>query len=237
MHERNAEQKNSYFEEVTRNLQREGLAILPEQDGFLPVELDSQPLCLILGSGVVRYWEKDVASDSRREALERATDIAKITDAYMSQIESAPVLKAGSLDESYKLLADFNDTVLAGHLTKYGVPFITWSRSPDGTSLNQGNYYGPGSGVDSYTAAKQNFAIRSGLVDKNQMFTPEQLVEVYRCIYETLDSEYPITDSRCEILENACAQIEKIVPNLDALVQESNQEELELGASWLAQRY
>ena len=237
MHERNAEQKNSYFEEVTRNLQREGLTILPEQDGFLPVELDSQPLCLIRGSGVVRYWEKDVASDSRREALERATDIAKITDAYMSQIESAPVLKAGSLDESYKLLADFNDTVLAGHLTKYGVQFITWSRSPDGTSLNQGNYYGPGSGVDSYTAAKQNFAIRSRFVDKNQMFTPEQLVEVYRCIYETLDSEYPITDSRREILENACAQIEKIVPNLDALVQESNQEELELGASWLAQRY
>ena len=37
MHERNAEQKNSYFEEVTRNLQREGLAILPEQDGFTPV--------------------------------------------------------------------------------------------------------------------------------------------------------------------------------------------------------
>ena len=42
---------------------------------------------------------------------------------------------------------------------------------------------------------------------------------------------------RCEMLENACAQIEKIVPNLDALVQESNQEELELGSSWLAQRY
>ena len=237
MHERNAEQKNSYFEEVTRNLQREGLAILPEQDGFLPVELDSQPLCLILGSGVVRYWEKDVASDSRHEALERATDIAKITDAYMSQIESAPVLKAGSLDESYKLLADFNDTVLAGHLTKYGVQFITWDRSPDGTSLNQGNYYGPDSGADSYTAAKQNFAIRSGLVDKNQLFTPEQLAEVYRCIHETLDSEYPITDSRREILENACTQIERAVPNLDALVQESNQEELRLGASWLEQGY
>ena len=237
MHERNAEQKNSYFEEVTRNLQREGLAILPEQDGFLPVELDSQPLCLTLGSGVVRYWEKDVASDSQHEALERATDIARITDAYMNQIESAPVLKAGSLDESYKLLADFNDTVLAGHLTKYGVQFITWSRCPDGTSLNQGNYYGPDGGVGSYIAAKQNFAIRSGLVDKNQLFTPEQLAEVYRCIHETLDSEYSITDSRREILENACTQIERAVPNLDALVQESNQEELKLGASWLEQGY
>ena len=237
MHERNAEEKNRYFSEVTRNLQREGLAILPEQDGFLPVELDSQPLCLILGSGAVRYWEKDVASDRRREALEQATDIAKITDEYMSQIESTPVLKAGSLDESYKLLADFNDTVLAGHLTKYGAQFITWSRSPNGTSLNQGNYYGPDSGVGSYTAAKQNFAVRSGLVDKNQLFTPEQLAEAYRCIHATLDSAYPLTDSRREILETACTQIESAVSDLDKLVQESNQEELELGASWLAQGY
>jgi len=237
MHERNAEEKNRYFSEVTRNLQREGLAILPEQDGFLPVELDSQPLCLILDSGAVRYWEKDVTNDSRREALERATDIVKVTDEYMSRIESAPVLKAGSLDENYKLLADFNDTVLAGHLTKYGVQFITWARSPDGTSLNQGNYYGPDSGVDGYTAAKQNFAIRSGLVDKAQLFTPEQLAEAYRCIHETLDSAYPLTDSRREILENVCTQIESAVSDLDKLVQESNQEELELGASWLAQGY
>ena len=66
MHERNAEEKNRYFSEVTRNLQREGLNVLSEQDGFLPVELDSQPLCLILDSGVVRYWEKDAASDSRK---------------------------------------------------------------------------------------------------------------------------------------------------------------------------
>ena len=52
MHERNAEEKNRYFSEVTRNLQREGLNVLSEQDGFLPVELDSQPLCLILDSGM-----------------------------------------------------------------------------------------------------------------------------------------------------------------------------------------
>ena len=237
MHERNAEEKNRYFSEVTRNLQREGLNVLSEQDGFLPVELDSQPLCLILGRGVVWYWEKDVASDSRHEALERATDIARITDAYMSQIESAPVLKAGSLDESYKLLADFNDTVLAGHLTKYGVQFTTWDRGPDGTSLNQGHYYGPDCGTKSYAAAKQNFAIRSGLVDKAQLFTPEQLAEAYRCIHGTLGSEYPITDSRREILETARTQIEQAVPNLDALVQESNQEELKSGASWLEQGY
>ena len=72
-------------------------------------------------------------------------------------------------------------------------------------------------------------------VIQDRLFTNEQLAEIYRCIHETLDSEYPITDSRREILQNACTQIENAVSNLDELVQASNQEELELGASWLAQ--
>ena len=237
MHERNAEEKNRYFSEVTRNLQMEWFDVLPEQDGLLPVELDGQPLCRILDSGTVRYWEKDIGSDSRREALERVTDIARVTDEYMSRMDAAPKLKVGSLEGDYRLLAEFSGTVLAGHPTKYGTQFVTWSRGPDGTSLNQGNYYAPEYATESYIAAKENFAVRSGLVNKNQLFTPEQLAEVYRCIHETLDSEYPITDSRREILENACTQIERAVPNLDALVQESNQEELKLGASWLEQGY
>ena len=189
MHERNAEQKSRYFEEVTRNLQVEWFDVLPEQDGLLPVELDGQPLCRILDSGTVRYWEKDIGSDSRREALERVTDIARVTDEYMSRMDAAPKLKVGSLEGDYRLLAEFNSTVLAGHLTKYGVQFITWARSPDGTSLNQGNYYSPEHAAESYIAAKENFAARSGLVDKNQLFTPEQLAEVYRSIQETLDSD------------------------------------------------
>ncbi|MDE7262903.1 MAG: hypothetical protein K2N78_12710 [Oscillospiraceae bacterium] len=235
MHERNAEQKNSYFRELTRNLEVEWFDVLPEQDGLLPVELDGQPLCRILDSGGVRYWEKDIADEGRREALERVTDIAKITDEYMSQMDKAPKLKVGSLEGDYRLLAEFNGTVLAGHLTKYGVQFITWDRSADGTSLNQGNYYAPEYAAGSYLAAKQNFAVRSGLVDKNQLFTPEQLAEVYRCIHETLGSAYPLTDSRRKILETACTQIENAVSNLNDLVGQSNQEELELGASWLAQ--
>ena len=40
-----------------------------------------------------------------------------------------------------------------------------------------------------------------------------------------------IFDSRREILENVYTQIERAVPSLDALVQESNQAELELIAS------
>ncbi len=210
MHERNAEQRSNYFRELTRNLQVEWFDVLPEKDGLLPVELDGQPLCLILDSGTVRYWEKDIGNDSRREALERVTDIARVTDEYMSQMDEAPKLKVGSLDGDYRLLAEFNGTVLAGHMTKYGVQFVTWYRSPDGASLNQGNYYAPDYAAESYIAAKQNFAVRSGLVDKNQLFTPEQLTEVYRSIQETLDSDH-LSNEQESLLEEVRDKIQRSV--------------------------
>ena len=225
----NADERRNYFQELTRNLQYEGLTIKPEtEDGFLPVELDGQRLCLALDTGAVRYWREDAGDDHRSTALDRVTDVAKITAEYMRQIEAAPQLRASSLSGDYRLLAEFNDTVLAGHPSKYGVQFITWEWMRDHTALYQGNYYGPESGTDSYTAAKRNFAARSGLVPRSALFTPEQLAEVYRCIHETLESGYPITEERQKCLESAVEQIERCVPDLDARVMESNQKEMEL---------
>ena len=162
----------------------------------MPVELDGQRLCLALDNGGIRYWKEDVASDIRSVALDRVTDITKTTAEYMSQLEAAPHLTTSGLKGDYRLLTDFNGVVLAGHPTKYGVQFVTWERSPDRTSLENGHYYGPNSGVDSYTAAKQDFATRSGLVPRSALFTPEQLMEIYHCSTEALADNYSITDEQ-----------------------------------------
>ena len=161
----NAEEKNRYFQELTLNLRHEGFVVKPEtEEGHLPVELDGQRLCLALDTGAVRYWREDAADDHRSDALDRVTSIAKTTAEYMRQMQAAPQLTASGLTGDYRLLADFNGVVLAGHPTKYGVQFATWERVQERTGLNAGAYYGPGSGMDSYTAAKQGFATRSGLI-------------------------------------------------------------------------
>ena len=170
----NADEKNRYFQELSCNLRHEGLTVKPEtEEGLLPVELDGQRLCLALDTGAVRYWKEDVADDRRSAALDRVTDVAKITAEYMRQMESAPQLTASGLTGDYRLLAEFNDTVLAGHPSKYGIQFVTWEWVRNHTALYQGNYYGPEGGTDSYTAAKQNFAARSGLVPRSALFSPE----------------------------------------------------------------
>ena len=123
----NAEEKNRYFQELSHNLRHEGLTVKPEtEEGLLPVELDGERLCLALDTGAVRYWKEDVADDRRCAALDRVTDVAKITAEYMRQMEAAPQLTASGLTGDYRLLAEFNDTVLAGHPSKYGIQFVTW---------------------------------------------------------------------------------------------------------------
>jgi len=224
----NAEEKNRYFQELTLNLQHEGFAVKPEtEEGLLPIELDGQRLCLALDTGSVRYWREDTADDHRSAALDKAISITKTTAEYMRQMETAPQLTASGLTGDYRLLADFNDVVLAGHPTRYGVQFATWERVRERTGLNAGNCYGPPGGVDSYTAAKRDFATRSGLIPHSALFAPEQLTEIYRCIHETLNSSYPITEERQKCLESVVEQIEAAVPDLNERVILSNDKELE----------
>ena len=224
----NAEERNGYFKELTVNLHHEGFTVGPETDGLLPVELDGRRLCIATENGGVRYWEEDITDDSRRTALDRVTTVARTTSEYMSQMETAPQLTASGLEGDYRVLADFNDIVLAGHPTQYGHQFVTWERVQNRTALYQGDYYGPGSGTDCYASAKRDFAVRSGLVSGDALFSPAQLTEVYRSIHETLDSGYPITDERQKCLESTAEQIERNVPDLAARVEQSNQKEVEL---------
>lgn len=223
------EERSRYFQELTHNLQREGYTVtLETEEGHLPVELEGQRLCLVLDTGGVRYWKEDVAGDVRSEALDKVTGIARTTAEYMRQIELVPQLIASGLEGDFRLLAEFNGIILAGHQTQYGAQFVTWERSTDQTSLCHGHYYGPGT-AGSYIAAKQDFAVRSGLVPQRALFTPEQLTEVYRSIHDTLENA-PITDERRKCLESTVEQIEHGIPDLEAQVELSHQKELELAA-------
>ncbi len=85
----------------------------------------------------------------RERACERATDLACTVREYMTLLEQAPPLQAQSLTGDYRLLADFNGTVLAAHPTRLGVQFVTWDWSFDRTGLNQGNYF-----QDNYTGSQ-----------------------------------------------------------------------------------
>lgn len=222
------ETRTKYLKEVERQLLAAGFTAEPKNENLLQVMLDGTPLCRINYISGFGYFQEDVAG--RETALEQARTIACTTKEYMNLLEQSPPLTADGLGDGFKLLSEFNGTVLGGKMTKYGAQFITWEWVHNHTSLWQGHFYGPGGGARDYNAAKRDFTTRSGLIQKSALFQPEQLAEVYRSIHETLDSGYPLTDERRKLLEEAARQIEDCVPDLDEQVDLSNVEELNLGS-------
>ena len=111
--------------------------------------------------------------------------------------------------------------VLAGTEHKNGsFEFATWSYKNN--SLYHGNY------TTNYKGAREDFATRSGLVNKNLLFNKNELVEIYRCIEDTLNNEYEITDKQKEMLEDLQTRISSTVLEFDELLKEAiNQDEEE----------
>lgn len=220
------ESREAYFKETALRLRQEGFTVEQTKDGHLAVTLEDEPLCWVESVGEITYRRNNISTSEREAAKDRAYETVRMTAEYMRQLEQAPLLKAQGLADSFKLLADFNGTVLAAQESKHGVQFVTWDWSFDRTGLNHGHYYS-----GNYPGAKQDFAVRAGLLEKNRLFSDEQLAEIYRCVYETLDSHYPMTVERERMLKAVAEQIEYGVQDLDALVERSNLKEMEVEGS------
>ena len=210
MNDRNTEQQNRYLEEVCTCLHRAGFETQPLDDSQMPVYWNGVPLCRITGKGSVFYWREDVSTPQAEEALIRAEDITVRTLEYMTAMETAPQLKASGLDGDYRILADFGGTVLAGTPSKHGVQFVTWDWDYDRTGLSHGHYF-----MENYDGAKQDFAIRSGLIHKEQLFSPEQMTEIYRCCADSVDGDFfDLTAEQEKVIRSVQQQIEDCVPDL-----------------------
>ena len=140
------------------------------------------------------------------EAYFRIKDIARTVSEYCSAYEKAPVLKAESLSDNYRCLSEFNGTVLAAKNTEYGFEFVTWDRSYDNQAVCQGNYY------KDYAAAKENFATRSGLIDKNKVFGAEELESIQKCINFTARHNGNLKFDDCENLKRLGEKISECLP-------------------------
>lgn len=207
--------QNQYFSELALRLRQAGFTVLPQEDGLLPVEWVGRPLCLITSDGSVRYRQEDIEIPDRELACQRAIDLAAITAEYVDLLAEAPELKADGLGDGYLLLADFNGAVLAGHPTQYGVEFVTWEWSYGKSGLWQGHYFG-----NNYAQAKQDFAVRAGLISRAQLFTPEQLTELYRATDYYLETGPEPEVAQIRALQDARTKIEYVVPDLQTRLEQ-----------------
>ena len=125
----------------------------------------------------------------------------------MAILEYAPQLKATDLTGDYRILADFGDAVLAGQPTERGVQFVTWEWDFDRKGVHHGHYF-----QDDYEAAKRDFIVRSGLVQKGALFEPEQLAEIYRALRFVREQDETLSFGRDQDLAELMEQVGGLLP-------------------------
>lgn len=107
-----------------------------------------------------------------------------------------------------------NEVVFAGVEHADGsFEFATWDYRKN--ALHQGHYN------PDYRQAKEDFATRSGLVNAKLIFKNTELVEIYRCLEDTLNNRYELVDEQRKMLEDIQDRIQYSVVSFEELLKES----------------
>ena len=202
-----------YLEELKISLVHAGFEPERIEDQHLPVRWENHYLCRVSGRGSVLYRQENVDGIGAQDALQIVIHIAAMTAEYMTAMERAPKLQATGLEGDYRVLADFGSAVLAGHPSERGVQFVTWEWDFDREGVHHGHYF-----QGDYEAAKRDFTLRSGLVQKDALFEPEQLAEIYRALRFVREQDETIPFGRDQELAELMEQVGGLLP-ADALRQ------------------
>lgn len=138
----------------------------------------------------------------------------KITE----MMDRAPIIRAEGLSGDYRSLAEFNNVVLAGHQTSYGMEFVTWEWVQNHTSLWQGHYYG-----EDLDAARRDFATRSGLFPPERVFNDRQLAVIYDAAQHMTTLGLVTNQEQEKLLGQITDQIETALPQVIDLANELTQ--------------
>ena len=185
------------------------------------VSMDGKNLCQIDRKGGIQYAPQDVRSLKRERACIKVKEIVNSTEEYMNLMKQAALWTINTPHSRYRLLSEHNGVVLLGEESAEGTRFSIYEKKGVLGIWSECCLYG---GYQ-YESAKEDFSVRSGLVNQNRLFSDSQLVEIYRCVLETLEMEYSMTEERKTGLEEILDGIQSIVPNLNLLVYESNAQE------------
>ena len=149
--------------------------------GWLEVSSDGIPLCRIKYNGQFQmlcfiraeYNGKTeflyLPCDEYRSKIADIQDEISTVREYVGLYEHAPQMNAADVSD-YRQLAAFGDTVLAAtYSEKNGFMFCTWKQNADGDSVFWGDY------SPNYEYVKEAFAVRSGLVSKDRLFSENRI--------------------------------------------------------------
>ena len=207
MNEELTPQKERFLREVEQKLLHRDLDARLLEDGLIHVRWKERPLCSVDRDGIVRFRPADITGSEVDRQLRAVMQTAAQTKEYMRVFERAPALKAIGLEDTFKVLADFGDAVLAGQLGKKGAKFVTWEWGFDRKGVHAGHYH-----MKNYEAAKLDFAVRAGLINEQRLFSDEQLAAIRNACEFALEDDATLSYAEEKQLRSVQEQIELLLP-------------------------
>ena len=207
MNEELTPQKERFLREVEQKLRRRDLDARLLEDGLIHVRWNEKPLCSVDRDGIVRFRPADITGAEVDRQLRTVTQTAAQVKEYMQIFDRAPALKVVGLDDTYKVLADFGDAVLAEQFGKTGARFVTWEWDFDRKGVHAGHYH-----MGNYEAAKLDFAARAGLINEQRLFSDEQLGVIRNACAFALEDDATLSYAEEKQLQSVQEQIELLLP-------------------------
>ena len=207
MNEELTPQKEQFLQEVERKLLRRELDAKLLEDGMIHIKWNEKPLCSVDRDGIVRFRPADITGPEVDRQLRTVIQAAGQVKEYMRIFERAPALKAVGLQDTFKVLADFGDAVLAGRSCKTGAKFVTWEWDFDRQGVHAGHYF-----MENYEAAKQDFAVRASLVESQRLFSDEQIAVIKKACEFALEDDATLSYAEEKQLRSVQEQIEALLP-------------------------
>ncbi|EPR11447.1 hypothetical protein [Ruminiclostridium papyrosolvens] len=173
------------------------------------VTKDGRDMCDInCIEGTITYHH---ASD--QEEVNSIRDLINDLQEQERNFTSADPMQVEGL-KHYKVLAEYNNVILASFESEginssmhrvNSYQYVTWEKDNGGLGVHSGNYFS-----DNYTGAKENFAVRSGILRKSKLLSETEMKAIYSGIVKLEDNEnnddgsYKIFKQIKEKIQEAC---------------------------------
>lgn len=203
-----------FLTEVYKNIPKHDDVKMVLEETAITIRFGENNIFEVRAPGGVCFTPDTVRDDKFEILHDEVNAAVKTVKEYLHLMEVSPELTARDFNMPYKKLAEFNNVVLAGTEHSNGsFEFTTWDC--ENNSLYHGHYY------DNYNKAKEDFAVRSGLIPKQLVFNTEELIEIYRSAVDTLEGEYDLSNEQTKILESVKGKIEDSIPCFDEKLRTS----------------
>ncbi|WP_036602329.1 hypothetical protein [Paenibacillus sophorae] len=162
-----------------------------------------EPLAFIQKSGEILY-----PADSRTALSRRIAPIVFEAWEMENVYQQALSMNIPSIS-SYQNLLQYNRHMLAARYDQSGqFTFVTWEFNHDQTGVTLGHYFHR----NAYSQAKEDFMLRSGLLDERKWFRSDQLTLLHAALLYRSIHDHDLRYGERQEVEQLLNQIEERLP-------------------------